>query len=116
MRISLVSESGTRTDPKLLAAAAVPPGAGSLPHCWVAEIAEELPKDAGALAWCKCDKEPSFQVALRGFFIILAISLHAVFEGVAMGLGTKASFVWYLCFAVAVHKSIIAFCIGVQVC
>lgn len=78
------------------------------------ELQEELPKDAGALAWCKCDKEPSFQVALRGFFIILAISLHAVFEGVAMGLGTKASFVWYLCFAVAVHKSIIAFCIGVQ--
>jgi len=80
----------------------------------IKEVQKELPKDAGALAWCKCDKEPSFQVALRGFFIILAISLHAIFEGVAMGLGTKASFVWYLCFAVAVHKSIIAFCIGVQ--
>ena len=46
---------------------------------------------------------------------MLAISLHAVFEGMAMGLGTKASFVWYLCFAVAVHKFIIAFCIGLQV-
>ena len=57
----------------------------------------------------------SFQIALRGFFIMLAISLHAVFEGMAMGLGTKASFVWYLCFAVAVHKFIIAFCIGLQV-
>merc|ERR1712079_316517 len=59
-------------------------------------------------------QEASFQIALRGFFIMLAISLHAVFEGIAMGLGTKASFVWYLCFAVAVHKFIIAFCIGLQ--
>ena len=50
-----------------------------------------------------------------GFFIMLAISLHAVFEGIAMGLGSKASFIWYLCFAVAVHKFIISFCIGLQV-
>ena len=60
-------------------------------------------------------EKASFQVAMRGFFIMLAISLHAVFEGIAMGLGTKASFVWYLCFAIAVHKFIIAFCIGLQV-
>ena len=60
-------------------------------------------------------EEASFQVAMRGFFIMLAISLHAVFEGIAMGLGTKASMVWYLCFAIAVHKFIIAFCIGLQV-
>jgi len=26
-------------------------------------------------------QEASFQIALRGFFIMLAISLHAVFEG-----------------------------------
>ena len=60
-------------------------------------------------------KKASFQVAMRGFFIMLAISLHAVFEGIAMGLGKKASMVWYLCFAIAIHKFIIAFCIGLQV-
>ena len=60
-------------------------------------------------------KEASFQVAMRGFFILLAISLHAIFEGIAIGLGAKASFVWYLCFAIAAHKFIIAFCIGLQV-
>jgi zinc transporter ZupT len=60
-------------------------------------------------------KKASFQVAMRGFFIMLAISLHSVFEGIAMGLRTKASIVWYLCFAIAVHKFIIAFCIGLQV-
>ena len=47
--------------------------------------------------------------------MVLAISLHAVFEGIAMGLGKKASFVWYLCFAVAAHKFIISFCVGLQV-
>ena len=29
---------------------------------------------------------PYFQAALRGFLVVLAISLHAVFEGIAMGL------------------------------
>ncbi len=47
--------------------------------------------------------------------VILALSLHAVFEGIAMGLGKQASFVWRLCFAIAAHKFIIAFCVGVQV-
>lgn len=59
--------------------------------------------------------EASFQAAFRGFFIILALSLHAIFEGIAMGLGQKASFVWYLCFAIAAHKFIIVFCVGLQV-
>ena len=56
----------------------------------------------------------SFRVAFRGFFIVLAISLHAVFEGMAMGLGINASQIWYLCFAIATHKFIIAFCVGLQ--
>ena len=30
-----------------------------------------------------------FQVALRGFLVILALSLHAIFEGMAVGLTQK---------------------------
>jgi len=60
------------------------------------------------------EKGGSFRVAFRGFFIVLAISLHAVFEGMAMGLGVNASQIWYLCFAIATHKFIIAFCVGLQ--
>ena len=48
--------------------------------------------------------------------VVLAISLHAIFEGIAMGTLGKASVVWYLCFAIAAHKFIIAFCVGMQVC
>ena len=32
-----------------------------------------------------------------------------------MGTLSKASVVWYLCFAIAAHKFIIAFCVGLQV-
>ena len=58
--------------------------------------------------------EESFQAKLRGFLVILALSLHAVFEGIAVGLLQKASYVWYLCFAIAAHKFVIAFCLGMQ--
>ena len=57
-----------------------------------------------------------FKAAFRGFMVVLAISLHAIFEGIAMGTLGKASVIWYLCFAIAAHKFIIAFCVGMQVC
>jgi len=60
------------------------------------------------------ENENSFQVALRGFLVILALSLHAIFEGMAVGLTQKASYVWYLFFAIAAHKFVISFCIGIQ--
>ncbi|TRY68979.1 hypothetical protein TCAL_09729, partial [Tigriopus californicus] len=56
----------------------------------------------------------SFQSSLRGFLVILALSLHAVFEGIAVGLTNKEANVWYLLFAIAAHKYVIAFCLGIQ--
>jgi len=56
----------------------------------------------------------SFEATLRGFLVILALSLHAVFEGIALGLTNTESSVWYLFFAVASHKFVISFCIGMQ--
>jgi len=56
----------------------------------------------------------TFQANLRGFLVILALSLHAVFEGIAVGLSHSASAVWYLFFAIAAHKYVISFCCGVQ--
>jgi len=55
-----------------------------------------------------------FQAIFRGFMVVLAISLHAIFEGIAMGTLGKASVIWYLCFAISAHKFIIAFCVGMQ--
>jgi len=55
-----------------------------------------------------------FEAALRGFLVVLAISLHAVFEGIAMGLTDNARSVWLLFIAISAHKYVISFCISMQ--
>ncbi|XP_073950479.1 zinc transporter ZIP2-like [Choristoneura fumiferana] len=52
--------------------------------------------------------------ALRGLLIVLALSIHELFEGLAVGLESSASHVWYMLGAVSAHKLVIAFCIGVE--
>ena len=56
----------------------------------------------------------SFEAAMRGLLVILALSLHAVFEGIALGLTVSVRSVWYLFLAIASHKFVIAFCVGMQ--
>merc|ERR1712142_1377348 len=56
----------------------------------------------------------SFEASLRGFLVILALSLHAVFEGVALGITRTEHSVWLLFFAIASHKFVISFCVGMQ--
>ena len=60
------------------------------------------------------DTSSDFKASLRGFLVILALSLHAVFEGVALGIAHHESSVWYLFFAIASHKFVISFCVGMQ--
>ncbi|XP_041969691.1 zinc transporter ZIP1-like [Aricia agestis] len=52
--------------------------------------------------------------ALRGLLIVLALSIHELFEGLAVGLESSSSNVWYMLGAVSAHKLVIAFCIGVE--
>ncbi|KAM7344677.1 zinc transporter ZIP3-like [Cochliomyia hominivorax] len=52
--------------------------------------------------------------SLRGLGIVLALSLHEVFEGLAIGLVDSSSSVWFLFGAVAAHKLVLAFCVGVE--
>ncbi|KAF9411340.1 hypothetical protein HW555_009840 [Spodoptera exigua] len=52
--------------------------------------------------------------ALRGLLIVLALSIHELFEGLAVGLESSVANVWYMFAAVSAHKYIIAFCIGVE--
>jgi len=51
---------------------------------------------------------------LRDFFTVLALSFHAVFEGLAVGLEEDYQGVWLLFAAVAAHKYVISFCLGVE--
>jgi len=59
-------------------------------------------------------KEGGFEAALRGFLVVLAISLHAIFEGIAMGLTNNTRSVWLLFIAISAHKYVISFCISMQ--
>ncbi|XP_015589928.1 zinc transporter ZIP1 [Cephus cinctus] len=52
--------------------------------------------------------------SIRGLLIVLGLSVHELFEGLAIGLESSASYVWYMFAAVAAHKFVIAFCIGVE--
>lgn len=52
--------------------------------------------------------------SLRGLLIVLALSVHELFEGLAVGLESSASNVWYMFGAVATHKLVIAFCVSVE--
>lgn len=51
---------------------------------------------------------------IRGLLIVLALSVHELFEGLSVGLENSSKHVWYMFGAVAAHKFVIAFCIGVE--
>lgn len=52
--------------------------------------------------------------SLRGLLIVLALSIHELFEGFAVGLERTSSGVYYMLAAVSAHKFVISFCIGVE--
>lgn len=60
------------------------------------------------------DAEDSIVQSIRGLLVVLALSVHELFEGLAVGLESAPSNVWYMFGAVSAHKLVIAFCIGVE--
>lgn len=52
--------------------------------------------------------------SLRGLLIVLALSVHELFEGMALGLEDTAVNVWMFFGAIASHKLVLAFCVGVE--
>lgn len=52
--------------------------------------------------------------SIRGLLIVMALSVHELFEGLAVGLEQTTSNVWYMFGSVSAHKVVIAFCIGVE--
>ncbi|RUS79137.1 hypothetical protein EGW08_013084 [Elysia chlorotica] len=52
---------------------------------------------------------------LRPFLLLIALSFHTIFDGLAVGLQTSESEVWVVFAAITIHKSVIAFCIGLEI-
>ncbi|XP_057660343.1 zinc transporter ZIP1-like isoform X2 [Diorhabda carinulata] len=51
---------------------------------------------------------------IRGLLVVLALSIHELFEGLSVGLESSSHTVWYMFGAVSAHKLVIAFCIGIE--
>ena len=52
----------------------------------------------------------------RSIIYILALSLHGIFEGLALGLQSRESSVWSLCFALCLHRCVLSFQLGMDLC
>lgn len=83
--------------------------AGANNHSHVVPLAAGPATDGGVDS-----EEDAVVTAMRGLLIVLALSVHELFEGLAIGLEDSASKVWYMLVAVSCHKLVIAFCIGVE--
>lgn len=51
---------------------------------------------------------------MRSAIFITALSFHGVFEGMTLGLQSMESNVWVLCFAITIHRGILAFGMGLE--
>ena len=59
-------------------------------------------------------QHPAPESSLRVYILILALSLHSVFEGLALGLIADVERLAQIAVAIVIHKSIIAFSLGVN--
>ncbi|XP_046568726.1 protein zntD-like [Haliotis rubra] len=51
---------------------------------------------------------------LSAFLVLIALSFHTIFDGLAVGLQGEATEVWEVFIAISIHKSLVAFCLGLQ--
>ncbi|GLV31797.1 Zinc/iron regulated transporter-related protein 88E [Carabus blaptoides fortunei] len=58
--------------------------------------------------------EPCHDPPVGQMGLLIALSLHATLEGLAIGLENSTSKVWLLVGAVASHKLVVGFCLGVE--
>ena len=59
-------------------------------------------------------KQETMVGSLRRFLVVLALSFHSLFEGLAIGVQQTQRDVWYLFTAVSIHACAILFCIGLE--
>ena len=60
------------------------------------KIAEATASNSSPDESCQNDASPYTKSSLRDFFTVLALSFHAVFEGLAIGLEPDSKDVWLL--------------------
>lgn len=58
----------------------------------------------------ECDRQQS----LRCTVVVVALSLHAIIEGLTIGLKKNCSEIWYMFVANSIHSATILFCFGLE--
>ncbi|XP_016991592.1 zinc transporter ZIP1 [Drosophila rhopaloa] len=84
------------------------------PQQEVKELEPQPPKDHHGHSHMPVPSGEGSGSSARGLGIILALSLHELFEGMAIGLEGTVSTVWFMFGAVAAHKLVLAFCVGME--
>lgn len=62
-----------------------------------------------------CETQVGITSYFRSLMIVTALSFHSLFEGLAIGLSNTTTAVWQLLFAVAIHKFVISFAVGLEI-
>ncbi|KAK6967544.1 zinc transporter ZIP1 [Biomphalaria glabrata] len=60
------------------------------------------------------DSKTKTPTGIRAYLLLVALSFHTIFDGLAVGLQKNTSEVWQVFAAISIHKSIIAFCLGLE--
>ncbi|XP_050408708.2 zinc transporter ZIP1 [Patella vulgata] len=51
---------------------------------------------------------------VRAVLLLVALSFHTIFDGLAIGLQDMDTDVWQVLAAISIHKALVAFCLGLQ--
>ena len=62
----------------------------------------------------KNDEEKAMVFSVRNFLMVLALSVHGIFEGMALGLQLTVPDVWKLALALSLHEIPVLFCVGME--
>ena len=62
----------------------------------------------------RLEKERKLLFSVRNFFMLLALSIHGIFEGMAIGLQLTLQDVWKLFVALSLHEIPVLFCVGME--
>jgi zinc transporter 1/2/3 len=62
-----------------------------------------------------CETQVGVTTFFRSLMIVAALSFHSFFEGLTIGLSDTKTGVWQLLFAIAIHKFVISFAVGLEI-
>ncbi|RUS76629.1 hypothetical protein EGW08_015605 [Elysia chlorotica] len=93
-------------------------GAGFFLIALIEQLAHKLIHSSGHAHSHKPEGSPTLVVSegnpFRALLLLIALSFHTIFDGLAVGLTSGTSSVWQMFGAICIHKSLVALCLGTE--